>query len=189
MRKRVSGRTPGPLRRRPRHCFQINAISGQHPRDGPLAATRGRDETQTWALHRVQQLAQAADQANDPIEADRLRSMEAALGAFALWKRGDPNGALPLLERTLPRAFGFGWWLGDLYLELGRVRAAARVFDNAILLGHEAAYARYRLGQIRDRLGESDAAAAYRYALDAWAAADPEWQPRVEEIRDRLDGF
>lgn len=48
-------------------------------------------------------------------------------------------------------------------------------------------WAHYRLGAVYERLDEpARAVEEYRWALEAWAGADPEWQPLVEEIRNRL---
>jgi tetratricopeptide (TPR) repeat protein len=45
----------------------------------------------------------------------------------------------------------------------------------------------FRRGQIYDRLGDRDRAVEqYRHFLAAWEKADPPWQFRLDEARDRI---
>ena len=118
------------------------------------------------------------------------------LEAYALWKRGEPEQAVEMLE-DLPLEARFHsddvrWWLGNLYMELDRPADAARQFET--LQGVYAApnwtLAYYRLGEAYDRLGETEKAREqYAYVVDMWRDADPELQPWVERARARIEAI
>jgi len=100
-----------------------------------------------------------------------------SLRGYKLWRRGQPEAALPLVEEGFREGL-FGWWLGDVYEELGRDEEAARFYAAQYLF--PPAY--QRLGRVYERLGEPEKArAAYETFLSAWENADPELDHWVDE--------
>lgn len=113
-----------------------------------------------------------------------------ALRGFELWKRGQPEAALPLAEQAFLEG-GWGWWLGSIYEELGRDEDAARFYA-----AHWAFPISYHaLGRVYENLGEYEKARrAYEYFVGSWEHADEDMRPWVEEAtegilrtRDRQD--
>jgi tetratricopeptide (TPR) repeat protein len=127
-----------------------------------------------------------------------LREWVRMLEAYALWKRGEPEQAVEMLEDVnlyvrfhSPAA---RWWLANLYMELDRPADAARQFRT--LQGVYGLGARnwtpayFRLGEVYEQLGEPEMAREqYAYVVDAWREADPELQPWVERARERIDAI
>lgn len=146
---------------------------------------------------------QAALAAGDTVEARRWSALDRAVGGYAAWRLEDePQTALAQLEEA--RAQITGWvgsessrwvspaaairlWLGELHAELGQPERAARYFRSLYYETVLHAFARYRLGEMYERLDRLDEArSAYATFVDAWAEADPELQPLVEDARRRL---
>jgi eukaryotic-like serine/threonine-protein kinase len=79
-----------------------------------------------------------------------------------------PDSAIAMFERYLATPF------------FGRPRADARYLAGVYK----------RLGELYDASGDRERAAAYyRKFLDLWKDADPELQPRVTEVRRRLEAI
>ncbi|MFV1986983.1 MAG: tetratricopeptide repeat protein [Gemmatimonadota bacterium] len=103
-----------------------------------------------------------------------------SLRGFELWKRGQPEAALPLVEQAF-REGAFGWWLGPLYEELGRDQDAARFY--AAQWSFPLSY--HSLGRVYERLGEPEKArASYEYFIASWEHADSDMSPWVDEATD-----
>ena len=77
--------------------------------------------------------------------------MARSLRGYKLWQRGQPEAALPLIEEAFREGL-FGWWLGEVYEELGRYQEAARFYAAQYLF--PPAY--YRLGRVYEQLGEPE---------------------------------
>jgi hypothetical protein len=72
------------------------------------------------------------------------------------------------------------WWLGTLYLEMGRLPDAERAFRSF----YPDPLAAYHLGKVYEELGEfSKAREAYVLFVVGWQDADAELQPKVQEAR------
>jgi tetratricopeptide (TPR) repeat protein len=110
---------------------------------------------------------------------------------FRLWKSGDPAAALPLIEShqrevgaVLPR-----WWIARIYLELGRTEEAVRWLESFWGSSYTS-MAYFELGKAYEQLGEPEkAVAAYAEFVEAWAKADPELQPVVDDAQARLEAI
>ncbi len=171
----------------------------------------GLDDLHPWTLSCMAQYAIDRDRPGDletlnaAIAADRAEAEAAgdtALVAgmtaqrevtegFRLWKSGDPAAALPLIERNqreiggaLPR-----WWIAQLNLELGRTKEAIRWLES--FWGYSyVTLAYYELGKAYEQLDEPEkAVAAYAEFVEAWAQADPELQPVVDDARARMEAI
>jgi tetratricopeptide (TPR) repeat protein len=96
---------------------------------------------------------------------DRDPATDADDLADVLYVAGDPQGAIAEYERWLGRRELFRAWSD---------RKLAPILE--------------RVAQLYDELGDTENAAVY-YAqfVDVWAEADPEFQPRVEAARARLE--
>jgi tetratricopeptide (TPR) repeat protein len=120
----------------------------------------------------------------------RARRFDARIGeleGFGLWRQGEPQEAIRVLrEATLNGGSWLTrWWIAQIYLELGQPAQALRYLDS--LYWEQASLARYHLGKIYDGMGETDRARdAYETFVIAWAEADPELQPLVEEARQAI---
>lgn len=100
-----------------------------------------------------------------------------SLRGFELWKRGQPEAALPLVEQAFSEGI-LGWWLGPLYEELGRDEDAARFY--AAQWNFPLSY--HSLGRVQERLDRpAEARQAYERFIAAWRDADPALQSWVEE--------
>ncbi|HSK18249.1 MAG TPA: hypothetical protein VK912_03870 [Longimicrobiales bacterium] len=121
--------------------------------------------------------------------ADAEREVLAAYGA---WRRGDVESAISVFERHHPGRRLVQWWLGDAYLEAGRLRDAERVFSSYgwnqwFTPFSREPLAQQRLGRIYEELGRvEEALSAYAYFLEDWEDAEPRLRPLVEETRRRV---
>ncbi len=159
---------------------------------GALAAQRGDWETHTALMAQLRGQAQASLADGDSAAARSASVWAELLEAYGKWRRGDVAAALPTFERHFPGRRLVQWWLGDVYLELGRLRKAEQVFRTYVWNQAYWAFswhplAHQRLGLIYDRLAEREMAArAYAYFVDQWRDADPELQPLVRAAERRL---
>lgn len=98
--------------------------------------------------------------------------------------------AARLLEAARPRVTGLEWqilanamirwWLARIYVELGRTREAERYYKSLWQFPR----AVYELGKLYEEVGEfAKARETYELVLQAWQDADPQLDPRVEEVR------
>jgi class 3 adenylate cyclase/tetratricopeptide (TPR) repeat protein/TolB-like protein len=162
---------------------------------GAYAADRGR-----WADHATVQarMEKAAEEARTGGDSTAVRLFEGAaqaLDGYALWRRGNPDRAFPLLEAAQKRATGIGLveanvneqirlWLGKLCLETGRHQEAETYFNSFFSSFGLDFLAAYELARMHAELGEDEKARRdYEFFIEAWRDADPELQPMVEEAR------
>jgi class 3 adenylate cyclase/tetratricopeptide (TPR) repeat protein len=157
-----------------------------------------------WVEHarlvtRVREGAQDLRTGGDSTGARVVDGVAEALEGYALWKRGQGEEAMRLLQTAQRHATGqrapgainevVRWWLADLAAELGRFREAERYLRSFWL----DPLAAYRLAKVYEQLKDYDKArAAYELFARAWRDADPELQPMVVEARasaSRLRGL
>jgi hypothetical protein len=151
-----------------------SAVSGATARiDAMAAAADGR------VADRIGSYARALD-AYRAIQAghlDRLEAFEAAMAGLDPddWLAASPSQYLRFqVGRTLFRA--------------SRLRDAERYFRSLYPYSWYFVPAQLELGRTYERLGEPELAREpYRIVAEAWATADPELQPLVEEARRALD--
>nr|MBA2565824.1 tetratricopeptide repeat protein [Gemmatimonadota bacterium] len=154
------------------------------------AADRGRWDAHAFGVARLRSYSQRFLAEGDSAASTFAAAAAEGLEGLALWRRGDAERALPLLERAQRGATGQGpgelvnatirWWLGTLHLESGRAREAARYFESF----WNDPVAAYSLGQAYEQLGEyAKARKAYEFLATAWKDADPELQPRAAAAR------
>jgi len=157
---------------------------------GAYAAEQGRWFDHAEALAGMRGLSQLQLVEGDSTGARVAEAAAKALEGYAAWKRGEVEEAASLLEATRPRATGHGperpinltirWWLARLYMEAGRWREAERYLASFRV----DPLAAFELGKVYEELEEyAKARESYQYFLTAWAEADPELQPKVEEAR------
>jgi len=139
---------------------------------------------------RVRRLAEA-----DTIGARVAAGLVEALQGYAAWHAGDLNRARDLIGQAQRTATGTAptsrvttnhlliWWLGQLELEAGNPEEALRYFSALAYFP----VAHLEAGQIYEDLGRIDEALkAYRHFVTAWVDADPEFQPFVEDVGQRI---
>ena len=129
--------------------------------------------------------ADSTEEAEDGPDREReLRTAE----AFGLMARGRTEEAAAAFEAMKSAWWTNRWWLGQLYLELGRPRDAIRWLNTFV--GVSNAFwpiAWLYIGQAYEQLGElEEARTAYASFVDMWQNADPELQPIVDEARAAL---
>jgi tetratricopeptide (TPR) repeat protein len=165
---------------------------------GYIAADLARWDVHASTLRTVEELGRRAREAGDSLLSRRMEAAASELRGYAIWRQGDPGAALPLLEEARRESWYLGDWPGLFYrktswyknvwpahvhLELGQPGKAEAYFRS--IWYHP--LSRYRQGQIHQTLGEIEKAReAYEYFVEAWAEADPELQPIVEDARQRL---
>jgi tetratricopeptide (TPR) repeat protein len=132
--------------------------------------------------------------AGDSSEAGFTEAVRQALEGYALWRRGQRDTALVLLERSQRRAVG-NWqraivnlrlrlWLGRLLMETGRPREALPYFGSLTKTSHPVDYER---GRIYEQLGQLERAReAYVLFLASRQQADPMFQPMIQDARAAL---
>jgi class 3 adenylate cyclase/tetratricopeptide (TPR) repeat protein len=154
---------------------------------GAWAADRGRWEDHARVMEALKELSAQALGEADSAASRRLIAVAEALEGYRAWKRGRPEEALRVLEAAHPYLDAFDlpstWWMGKLLTDLRRPADAVRYFRAQTFdpLGHA------ELGRLYEALGEdAKARKAYEYFVMGWKDADPELQPRVEEVRERL---
>jgi DNA-binding SARP family transcriptional activator/predicted negative regulator of RcsB-dependent stress response len=161
---------------------------------GFYAASRARWQVLRSLLERLQSHAQRLRVAGDSSEAGFTEAVRQALEGYALWRRGQRDTALVLLERSQRRAVG-NWeraivnlrlrlWLGRLLMETGRPREALSYFGSLTGTSHPVDYER---GRIYEQLGQLERAReAYALFLASRQQADPMFQPKVQDARAAL---
>ncbi len=121
-------------------------------------------------------------------EAEYLAELRFIEG-YRTWQSGDPEGALPLLERSFRSVRGpLGrLWIGQIYMELEQPAEAVKWFGT-MWGGQYLTIAYLELAEAYEALGETDkAVAAYAEFIEGWSNADPEVQPMVDAARARLE--
>jgi tetratricopeptide (TPR) repeat protein/TolB-like protein len=169
---------------------------------GAFAADQRRWAHHRATVERIRRHAQRLGGARDSTGARFVEGMARALEGYALWKRGQPEQALKLLESAQMQVTGrspLSWdlrgsaldlnstirfWLGKLLLEFGREAEAERYFKS---FWHDPALPHYYLGRINEDLGQFDESRdAYGLFVKGWQDAEPELQPMVEEARSAV---
>jgi len=159
---------------------------------GAYAADQGRWDDHAAAVARLRSQADRHLATGDSAASRFARGASMALQGQGLWRRGDPERALPLLTDGQRQATWAAsatrealngtirWWLGELLLELGRPRDAAHYFES---FWHDPRAA-WQLGRIYEQVGDTAKARdTYAAVAYAWKDADPELQPQVREAR------
>ena len=161
---------------------------------GFYAASRARWQVLRGLQHRLQSEAQHLRAKRDSSEADFTEAVQQALEGYALWRRGQRDTALVLLERSQRQAVG-NWqratvnlrlrlWLGRLLVEMGRPREALPYFESLTRSSHPIDYER---GRIYEQLGQIEPAReAYALFLAPRQQADPVFQPMIQDARAAL---
>jgi len=120
---------------------------------------------------------------------EHIDAVQEVAEGYRLWKSGDPAAALPLIERNQREAGGVlpRWWIAMINLELGRTEEALPWLES--FWGSDyVTMAYFELGKAYEKLGEPErAVAAYAEFIEAWANADPELQPVVDDARARME--
>ncbi|MDH3733501.1 MAG: tetratricopeptide repeat protein [Gemmatimonadota bacterium] len=141
------------------------------------AGQRGRWREFNRVLVHYDSLAALPDSLYGVEGGKRAATQALSLRGYELWKRGQPEAALPLVREAFLDG-GWGWWLGSIYEELGRNEEAAEFY--AAHWAFPLAY--HALGRVYERLGRvDDARRAYEYFIAAWSEADADLQPWVDE--------
>jgi len=122
-----------------------------------------------------------------------MADVGAALESVRLSRGGDPEGAYQLLSEGLHSEIGaeFIGGLGDLAWRTERWREAIGIFEGLPRSTSQRSWAKFRLGQSYEAVGEPDnALAAYRTFLSRMEHADPglTWVREAEEAVSRLGG-
>ncbi|MGH7656739.1 MAG: protein kinase domain-containing protein, partial [Gemmatimonadales bacterium] len=124
----------------------------------------------------------------------RARNVEGTI----LLAEGKPLDALPHLRFAVDsgcRNCGWGLELGQAYEALGQPDSAVLAYERELepeLFGHESdfdsrAIVLRRLGELHEARGNRQKAVEYYTQFtELWKAADPELQPQVREIKDRM---
>lgn len=150
-----------------------------------FAAVSGDREAVERGIQAIRERGRELAAAGDTSGAAERDTTAAIIGAFALWKRGEPGAALERFDAL----FGTDAptpgtaWRGRILLELGRHRAAER----ELLRHYHEPVVRLHLARAREALGkEEEALEDYRYFVEAFRDADRELEPMVEGARERI---
>jgi DNA-binding SARP family transcriptional activator/TolB-like protein len=169
---------------------------------GSYAASRARWQVLRGSLERLQVHSQHLRVTGDSSEAAFTDAVRQGLEGYALWRRGQRDSALRVLERSQRRAVGnwrreivnsrLRWWLGRLLLEMGRPREALPYFESwtgsltESLTGAPLA-ADYERGRIYEQLGQVERAReAYALFIAPRQQADPMFQPMIQDAQATL---
>ncbi len=143
------------------------------------AADRGRWDDYAELVDRLDDLANRRLADGDTSAAERARDGAQFARGYGQVRRGEPDG-LTLMDDAQREGDTFAELIGDIHMELGNHQEAVRYYrsewSNVI--------ARLKLARAYALLGEVEKARdAYTYFVEAWADADPELQPMVEEAK------
>jgi hypothetical protein len=167
---------------------------------GSFAAERGRWGDHGIALARVRSIERDAGQSADSTQARLAAGVALALKGVEVWRRdgrlGEARSTLDQARISVTGHFREGtanriirWWTGEILIQSGEPRVAARYF---MALASGDAFvadpvASYRLGQLHERLGEhGQAGEQYENFLTAWRDPDPALRSWGEEAREAL---
>lgn len=139
-------------------------------------------------LSLMRQRLESAEAAGDSSEIDLARFHLRSAEAIGLMERGRLEEAAAAFEALRSPWWTHRWWLGQIYLELGRPRDAIQWLNTFVSIsGAYWPLAHLYLGKAFEELGDDEQArASYAAFLDMWRDADPELQPLVEEARAAL---
>ncbi|MCK5438995.1 MAG: tetratricopeptide repeat protein, partial [Gemmatimonadetes bacterium] len=152
---------------------------------GAYAVDKKRWTAHEQGISAHRKLAQKALAAGDSVGYRVQRGNVNALEAYARWKRGDVEGALPLFESA---ALDAPWteihfWIGQILMDQGRPADAIphfRAWRYNPLVDLYVARA-YEMMEEYDQAYD-----AYGSIVEHWKDADPELEPLVEEGRQGL---
>ncbi len=149
------------------------------------AANRGRWDDHAALVVRLEEVAQDALANADSSRARRAAGLAGYARGYAQVKQGQPEGFA--LVESARRDGVFSWTLeliGDLYMEAEKYEDAGRYYRAA--WNTPTSY--LKLGRVYAQLGEREKARdAYATFIQAWANADPELQPFVEDARRSME--
>jgi class 3 adenylate cyclase/tetratricopeptide (TPR) repeat protein len=164
--------------------------------EGAYAADRGRWSEHDAAVRALRAAGREAER--DSIDARAFGGTADALEGYGLWRRGRTGEALPLLIAGQRDMVGYAypneepprlvcWWIGLLFLELGKPEEAIPYLPQAHTFASWNPYVAYDVARAYAAAGKNrEAVERYRYALTAWRDADPVLRPRVDAARREL---
>jgi class 3 adenylate cyclase/tetratricopeptide (TPR) repeat protein/TolB-like protein len=130
----------------------------------------------------------------DSIEARNFEATASALEGYATWRSGDPARAWTTLDAARKRLTWnsenawIRWWMAGIATDLGRPEDAIRYLES--VQDWFDTLALRALGPAYEAAGrQDDARRTYELLLSAWSESDPEFAPRVAEVRQRLAGL
>jgi tetratricopeptide (TPR) repeat protein len=146
------------------------------------AAVENRWSDHEFLVEKLEALSEQALAEGDT-GAARVRTAQANWArGIGEWKQGRPEAGFALMEEAR-RGAGFTYvpaFAGDLLMQIGDYSAAVRHYKT----DWTGPLTRLKLARAYEMLGENEKAhAAYAYFVEAWADADPELQPMVEEAK------
>ncbi len=207
---RLSGRKDGP---RAEHRRSDSAPRQHRALASPQLCGYGIPLFRSWSSHnRLSEPGLAEDVAAEvdawvagrDLDAGLVtvaRTLALTLRAQAARARGQPEEALNYLEQIEARRAwfareamqGFERWLrAEVLYDLGRYDEARHWYEGFGRIDTQAymAPARFRLGEIYERLGDRERAAKqYNRFLQRWKDCDPELQPWVESARRAIEAL
>jgi serine/threonine-protein kinase len=146
------------------------------------AADRGRWDHYAQVIDRLDDLANRALAAGDTSAAQDARDGAQFVRGYGQVRQGEPDG-LALMDEARREGDSFVELIGDIHMELGNHQEAVRYYRaewTHVLV-------RLKLARAYALLGELEKARdAYTYFVEAWADADPELQPMVEEAKREI---
>ena len=121
-----------------------------------------------------------------------------ALRGLTLAEQGQLEAALPLLDSARLAVTGNTWepyanrdlrlWIVEILVALGRLDEAVDYLLS--MLPHREPLPAYHLGKLYVELEEPEKAIPYLLlVIDAWDGADPELQPKVEEVQALIEAM
>jgi len=146
------------------------------------AADRGRWDDYAQLVDRLDDLANRALADGDTSAAEDARDAAQFARGYGQVRQGEPDG-LTLMDEARREGDRFVEFIGDIHMELGNHQEAVRYYRAE----WTHVLARLKLARAYALLGELEKARdAYTYFVEAWADADPELQPMVEEAKREI---
>ena len=152
------------------------------------AIDHGRWDEYETVVSRMRERLEEAEAEGDSAAINGGRFQLRSAEAFGLMARGQLEEAVAAFEALRSSWWTHRWWLGQMYLELGRPRDAIEWLNTFVSIsGAYWPLAYLYIGQANEELGDAEQARnAYATFVDMWLDADPELQPLVEEARAAL---
>jgi serine/threonine-protein kinase len=146
------------------------------------AAERERWDDHAWLLGRLDDLASRALAEGDTSAVEQARDAAQFVRGYGQVRQGEPDG-LKLMDDARREGDRFAALIGDIQMELGNHQEAVRYYRS----DWTNPLTRLKLARAYALLGELEKARdAYTYFVEAWADADPELQPMVEEAKREI---
>jgi tetratricopeptide (TPR) repeat protein len=155
---------------------------------GAAAADRADWRLHAAAIERQLSIAGELEAEGNSVAAERDRARARVLEGYRLWKEGDPEAALPILEEAHLHANSANvrWWLFQLHREAGRFAEAERYLQREMMWDPNP-FAAYHLGQLYEEMDDPlKAREMYELFVGNWTDPDPELQPWVDDATERL---